>query len=312
MSPAVHTDGSVSTSLQPAYLLHYRQYQESSFIVDFFTLNHGRITVMAKSARNSRPAVRALYQPFRPLLLSWVGASDLRTLTGIEESGPGTTLSDVRLACGYYLNELLLRLAAKDQSQDALFGYYSLALAELAQPSLDYEIVLRSFELQLLDVLGVVPDFQHCTPDGIEIDAGQLYSFHPANAVAVPLQTYTGSSLMKEKHRTNVGDTAAGYRTGVANPSIHADGITPDEGVQVHGRTLIAMQQLDFSDPQVLSECRTLMRHILRVQLGDRPLKSRELFAALAGNSAKLPDAELPDAELRKLCRKRRAGIRDR
>ena len=283
----MYTDDSVSTSLQPAYLLHYREFQESSYIVDAFTLGHGRITVMAKSARNSRSSVRALYQPFRPLLLSWVGASDLRTLTGIEESGPATTLTHVRLACGYYLNELLLRLAAKDQAQETLFAYYALSLTELAQSSLDYEIVLRTFELQLLDVLGVVPDFSHCTPNGSEVDAQQLYSFHPANAVAVPLEKYEGSSLMKEKHRLGIGDGEAGYRTGVSNPSLHADGITLDEGVPVQGKTLIAMQQLEFSDPEVRAECRKLMRHILRVQLGDRPLKSRELFSALASSAGR-------------------------
>ncbi|MFK7857836.1 MAG: DNA repair protein RecO [Granulosicoccus sp.] len=270
-------DGSVSTSLQPGYILHYREYQESSFIVDAFSMTHGRIALMAKSARNSRPQIRALYQPFRPLLLSWVGSGELRTLTGIEESGAALALSDVRLACGYYINELVLRLLGKDQPQDSVFAFYSLALSELEQVDISYEIVLRTFELQLLDILGVLPNLPFCTPEGAQVMPEREYLYHPANAVAVPVQGSAGLGLLKEKHRTTA-----------KSPSIHPDGLTPDDGVRVHGKTLIAMHELDFSDAQVLGECRTLMRQILRIQLGDKPLKSRELFTTLAatGRSA--------------------------
>lgn len=263
-------DGSVSTSLQPGYILHYREYQESSFIVDAFTLTHGRVALMAKSARNSRPQVRALYQPFRPLLLSWVGAGDLRTLTGIEESGAAHALSDVRLACGYYINELVLRLLGKDQPQDEVFAFYAMALSEFEQTDIDYEIVLRTFELQLLEMLAVLPDLPYCTPDGTQVLPECEYHYYPANALAVPVQGSDGLGLLKQKHRMGASTMA------------HPDGTTADEGVRIHGKTLIAMHEMDFSDAQVLSQCRQLMRQILRIQLGDKPLKSREYFAALA------------------------------
>ena len=258
-------DESVSSSLQPSYILHYREFQETSFIVDAFTLAHGRIALVAKSARSSRPAVRALYQPFRPLLLSWVGAGDLRTLTGIEETGPGLMLQDVRLACGYYINELILRLLGKDQPQSQVFAFYAMALAELEQQGIAYESVLRTFELQLLDVLGVLPNLLQCTSDGADILPEREYHYHPANALAVPVKEGYGKSADNDA-------------------SVHPDGFTSDEGVRVHGKTLIAMHHMDFSEESVILECRTLMRRILRIQLGDRPLKSRELFATLAGS----------------------------
>ena len=281
---SLDNSSSTSTSLQPAYILHYREYQESSFIVDAFTLTHGRVALMAKSARQSRPQVRALYQPFRPLLLSWVGSGDLRTLTGIEESGAALELQDVRLACGYYINELVLRLLGKDQAQDQVFAYYAMALSELEQQHLNYESVLRTFELQLLEVLGVVPDFLRCTPDASEVLAERQYLYHPANAVAVPVQGSDGLGLLKEKHRLGDGITRTNGDVTSHSPSIHPDGITPDDGVRIHGKTLIAMNEMNFGDESVLAECRGLMKQILRIQLGDRPLKSRELFATLAGS----------------------------
>lgn len=283
------TDGSVSSSLQAAYILHYREFQESSFIVDAFTLTHGRIALVAKSARNSKPRTRALYQPFRPLLLSWVGAGDLRTLTGIEESGQALDMADAELACAYYLNELVLRLAGKDQPQPTIFAYYSMALDQLASRIISIQEVLRTFEVQLLDGLGVLPNFAYCTADGSAVDPSREYRYHPANAIAVVTNrpaivedseeagqdanqnAYLG--IQKEKHRMGAGDSR--------NPNIQADGMTPDEGVLVDGSTLIALSELELSDAAVLSQAKLLMRHVLRVHLGDKPLRSRELFDSL-------------------------------
>ncbi|ASJ74452.1 DNA repair protein RecO [Granulosicoccus antarcticus] len=275
-------DGSVSTSLQPAYILHYTQWAETSFIVDAFTLSHGRIGMMAKSARSSKPRTRALYQPFRPLLLSWVGGSDMRTLTGIEESGAPLEMESAELACSYYINELILRLLGKDQPQQAIFAHYVMALMNLAatgQPGqASMESVLRTFELQLLEGLAVLPDLARCTPGGKPIEADLDYHYHPANAVAIPMNRSLDSDaslgIQKEKHRMGEGDSS--------NPSIHADGMTQDAGVKVSGRTLLALDNLELDDPAVLKEARPLMRQILRVHLGDKPLRSRELFESLA------------------------------
>lgn len=264
---------SVSTSLQPAYILHYTEFRETSLIVDAFTLTHGCVSMVARSARASRPAVRSLYQPFRPLLLSWIGAEGLRTLTGIEESGSPVSIEDAELACAYYINELLLRLLGKDQPQQLVFAHYALALAELASAKVPYEVVLRTFELQMLDALGELPNLTHCTPDGRNVEADCNYLFHVANALAVPVRPATGESLLKQKNPLG-GELSL-------DPTVHPDGITKDKGIPVSGNTLIAMSQLDFTDPTVLQEARTLMRHILKAQLGDKPLKSRDLFHTL-------------------------------
>lgn len=273
------SDGSVSTSLQAAYILHYKEWQETSFIVDAFSLVHGRIALVARSARNSKPRTRALYQPFRPLLLSWVGAGDLRTLTGIEESGEAFDMQDAELACAYYLNELVLRLLGKDQPHPTLFAHYSLAIAQLAEKSLPVQEILRTFELQLLDALGVLPNLAQCTADGSPIDPKREYRYHPANAIAVVTNNVVSESdesvygIQKEKNRMGAGDTR--------NPGIQADGMTPDEGVLVDGSTLIALAELDLTDLNVLEQAKVLMRQILKVHLGDRPLRSRELFDSL-------------------------------
>ena len=74
--------GTGDTVLQAAYVLHYTPFRDTSFIVDFFTLEQGRIGLVARGARSAKSRTRALYQPFRPVLVTWIaGKGDLHTLT---------------------------------------------------------------------------------------------------------------------------------------------------------------------------------------------------------------------------------------
>ena len=256
-----------AVSLQAGYLLHYKQYGDTNFIVDFFSFNHGRVSLLAKGARSSQPRTRALYQPFRPLLLSWWGDHELRTLTGIEESGQAHKLEGAALPCGYYLNEIILRLLAKDQPQPTLFAHYGLALSELADNPDNLQPVLRRFELQLLDTLGLMPNFAQCRSDGEALEAEERYLFYPGSNQAVLVPTDNEYiAIPKQK---------------VPDAVYHADGETLDVGVPVSGKTLIALAEFDIDDTQVLKEIKPLMRRLLQVHLGDKPLNSRELFSSL-------------------------------
>ncbi len=132
---------------------------------------------------------------------------------------------------------------------------------------------------RLLEALAILPNLANCTPDGGHVDPDIEYRFHPANAVAVPQSGSNQASnfgIQKEKTLMGEGDSR--------NASIHPDGMTADKGILVSGATLIAMAQLDFNSADTLEEAKKIMRPLLRVQLGDRPLKSRELFEALARN----------------------------
>jgi len=265
-----------ANALQASYLLHYTPWRDTSFIVDLFTLGQGRLGLMAKGARGGKARTRALYQPFRPLLVSCHGDGELRTLTGIEESGPVVVLEGAALACGYYLNELVLRLLGKEQPAPTLFAHYALALAMLESGD-GLETTLRTFELQLLETVGVLPDLARCTPDGTPIDAGRRYRFHPANALAVPIDgagidgvAERGLAIPKRPDAGRAGEYG-----------VHADGVTLDEGVELGGQTLLDMAALTFEARTTRDEAKTLMRRLIAVQLGGKPLRSRSMFEAL-------------------------------
>ena len=257
-----------TVSLQAGYLLHYTQYGDVNFIVDFFSLDHGRVSLMAKGARSAKPRTRALYQPFRPLLLSWWGNQELRTLTGIEESGASLNLEGAALPCGYYLNELILRLLQKDQPHQSLFAHYALALSQLSDKPDTPEPTLRSFELELLEALGLLPEIAQCRGDGQPICDDEQYLFYPSanQCVLVPNNDTQHIAIPKQNSPQAV---------------YHPDGQTLDIGVPVSGRTLNRLAAFDIDDNDVLREIKPLMRRLLQMHLGDKPLNSRELFTSL-------------------------------
>ena len=104
---------------QPAFVLHSVPYKETSLIVELFTRDHGRVSVVARGARRPRAALRGLLLPFQPLKVGWFGKTELKTLAHADWQGALPQLGGVPLLAGLYLNELLLRLTANSQGNVA-------------------------------------------------------------------------------------------------------------------------------------------------------------------------------------------------
>src|SRR5688572_10919841 len=109
---------------QPAFVLHTYPYRETSLIVEAYVRDHGRLALIARGARRPKSSVRGVLMPFQPLLLSWTGRKDLRTLTRAEWRGGYAPLRGQPLICGFYLNELLLKLLQRDDPHEELFAVY--------------------------------------------------------------------------------------------------------------------------------------------------------------------------------------------
>ena len=118
-------------ALQPAFLLHHRDYSDSSRIVELLTRDHGRISLFAKGAKRAKSPFRPLLQPFIPLLVSWSGSLDGGQLTGAELAGEAAPMPPQRLMSGFYVNELLLRLTPRGEPAPEVFDVYALTLDAL-------------------------------------------------------------------------------------------------------------------------------------------------------------------------------------
>ncbi len=120
---------------EQAFVLHSYPFRETSLILDVFSRRHGRLAIVARGARRPRSALRGVLMNFQPLLLSWFGKGEVRTLHSAEWQGGQPYLQGTALMCGFYLNELLLNLLARDDPHEQLFDYYRATLYRLAQRS---------------------------------------------------------------------------------------------------------------------------------------------------------------------------------
>ena len=162
-------------NLQPAYVLHSREYRDTSRILEVFSANHGRLTLFARGARGPKSKLASLLMPFRPLLVSWSGRGDAAQLTGAEPQGEPAPLAARQVLSGFYLNELILTLTTRHDPQPQLFEDYADALRRLAADTAP-ERALRVFEKRLLAVLGYGLEFS--------VDARMHYQFRLGQGLA--------------------------------------------------------------------------------------------------------------------------------
>jgi DNA repair protein RecO (recombination protein O) len=158
---------------EPAYVLHRYDWSESSLILEVFTRNLGRIALVAKGAKRPSSAFRPVLLPLQLLHLAFGGEAEIRTLKSAEWQGGHVMPTGDALLSGYYLNELLLTLLARDDPHPALFDIYSGVVRVLASEHGEaLQAALRTFELLLLREIGLLPllDQQTMTLGGLHID----------------------------------------------------------------------------------------------------------------------------------------------
>jgi DNA repair protein RecO (recombination protein O) len=233
-------DGKVTG--QPAFVLHSYPHKETSLIVDVFTREYGRIALVAKGAKRPHSQLRGVLQTFQPLQAGWTGKSELRILTGAEWVGGMLPLEKTALLCGFYLNELLVKLLARDDPHPVLFDHYVATLNQLAHNE-PPPIVLRKFERALLKETGVAADLTRCTGTRQAVEAGQVYVVDPERG---------------------------------ARPARAADAWP-----KITGKTLLDMEREDYLDVATQTQSKLLMRFLLAHQLGGATLNTRQILIDL-------------------------------
>lgn len=229
---------------QAAFVLHTYPYRETSLIVEALTAEHGRLALVARGARRPRSELRGMLQAFQPLALSWSGVGELKTLIRAEWCGGLPLVGGSALLCGFYLNELLLKLVPREDPHPQLFREYESALVLLAGDA-EQASVLRRFEVKLLAELGYALPLTHEADTGRPVDpAGRYYYAFDR-----------------------------GPRLGAAEPGRRYP--------LVRGATLLALAQEDFSAPEAAAEAKRLMREVLDHYLEQRAIVSRRVVRDL-------------------------------
>jgi len=145
-------------------------------VLEVLSRNCGRVALVARGARRPRSALRGLLMGFQPLTMSWFGKHELRTLHSAEWQGGQPQLQGKALLCGFYLNELLLNLMARDDPHEQLFDYYQQTLQRLAHEQ-DHASILRCFEKHMLQELGYALLLEHEADNGRPIEPTAHYRY---------------------------------------------------------------------------------------------------------------------------------------
>lgn len=236
----------MKVELTPCYILHRRDYKESSLILEVFSREHGRINLIAKGAKRNKKQQGIKHNLYQKYQMSWVARSELGTLTDIELLSLSNSLKPEVMMTGFYMNELMLRLLHKHESHPELFDSYDMTINQLLN-DMPEQIVLRYYEKTLLQSLGY----------GVILDH----------------EVETGEALNPEK------DYYYKFDFGPSSATVNAE-----PGINVSGKTLLELDAETLSDIKNINEAKILLRSILNQHLGEKPLASRELYQAYIKN----------------------------
>jgi DNA repair protein RecO (recombination protein O) len=174
---------------QTAFVLHSHDWSESSLILELFTREAGRIVAAAKGAKRPTSQLRAVLMPFQRITVQFArtrgdAGSEVRTLRAAEWGGEAAPMHGAAWFAGFYLNELLLRLLARDDAHPRLFDAYAAALGALDDGEARSESALRAFELLLLQETGVLPELQRTTLTQAPVQPQGGYVLRPEQGLA--------------------------------------------------------------------------------------------------------------------------------
>ena len=240
----------MTEALEPAWLLHRREYGDGGFLADFMGLRSGRFTAVVRGARRKARGGShvGVLRPFLPLLVAQGGRGELKTLRRIEASQTAIELSGERVFSGLYLNELLVRLLPRFEPLPRLFAQYGATLTSLEDGE-DVERSLRYFEVGLLSELGYGIRFD-VDAGNDAVEACHHYRYDPEQGF-LPCVFAPGSGgdpeVLQGEQLLNIADWLFG-----------GDGLT-----STNSRVL-----------------KSVTRRALQQQLGERALNSRELLMA--------------------------------
>lgn len=233
---------------QRAYVLVNRPYSETSWIVEVFTRDHGRLALMAKGARRIKSKLKGSLMPFQPLLVSWAGKGEMPTLTSAEIDQNDYSLADHELrrdalVCGFYCNELIVNLLHRHDPHAILFDRYHSTIMALSEAKSEQvlPLVLRKFEQIVMKETGYQINFDYEADGKTSIEDHGFYRYQPTQGFV------------------RLGGPQRMAFSGRVIKSLNTNSL------------------VKLSSEEV-SQGKQLMRDILGQTLGRKPIVSRELF----------------------------------
>lgn len=150
----------------PAILLHRLDYGDFDLILTFLSLERGKISLIAKSAKKSTKRFAGILELFS--LIEIVGnTSRGRGLPVLQEAilqSPFSTIRDdiKKTAYASYWCELINKWMEENRKQVQLYYLLQHALSRLDSGDLVAAELSILFQMRLLDLSGLGPNLRHC------------------------------------------------------------------------------------------------------------------------------------------------------
>ena len=229
---------------EPAYLIHQRPYSETSQIINLFSRHYGRVDAIAKGSKRPKSKFKSFLQPFSPILDSWSGRSQLKTLRSVDiSSGKQSNVSKKHLMSAFYLNELILSFLTTADPYPDLFDAYSLAINNLSNAD-SSEIILREFEIQLLTEIGYAINFQTEAMSSKKIEPNLSYRFIAEEGFVSSVTSSARDTLIK-------------------------------------GSVIQSIDRKDFSQPQTMRAAKRIIRESVKYHLSGKELNTKKVVKSL-------------------------------
>jgi DNA repair protein RecO (recombination protein O) len=232
---------------EPAYVLHARPWRETSLLLELLTEHHGRLGLVARGVQGpKRHVLRAALQPLQHIRFDGVQRGELAQLRSAEAIDAAPRLSNDAALAGFYVSELMLRLAPRQDPYSGLYELYG-QVRERLRDGAPLAWTLRRFERDLLEALGFGFDLSR-DGDGAPVDPAARYRLDPEHGPR---------RVLSER-------IDAGGRSRTAT-----------------GRALLALAGDQLPEADDLQGLRRALREVLAHHLGGRGLKSWELMGEL-------------------------------
>jgi DNA repair protein RecO (recombination protein O) len=154
-----------------AIVLKHADWGEADRLLTIYSREDGKVRVRAKGVRKIRSRRAGHLEPFTRVAIQLAQSRDMPIVTQAEaiDSYPALREDLERIGYASYVAELVDKFSYEEGQNLPLYNLLRNTFSRLNAAGLDYLLVLRYFEIRLLDYTGFRPDLTHCMDCGEEV-----------------------------------------------------------------------------------------------------------------------------------------------
>lgn len=170
-----------------AIVLKHSNYGEADRFLSLYTRQRGKLRVIAKGVRKMHSRKAGHVEPFTRVSLQLATGRNVNIVSQAESLDSYVNLRDDLALVGYgsYVVEILDKFTYEEEENSAIFRLTADTLARLNQGE-EAELVVRYYEIRLLELLGFRPELHQCVVSEVEIQAEDQYFSAKLGGVVSP------------------------------------------------------------------------------------------------------------------------------